>query len=196
MVVMERIGEPLGQLARRMVVDVDQRRHAIALLVEASGSLPDAGSRQVADRLGTVLVAAGRDDPIKLGHQLVVDRDGHALHGACILGEGASRKACGACSLFSAAGQSCGCRLCEKSKPARTETVRAGRVDRRGVDGGARADRKPQELRGGQILYEEVTPKWCLHDPGRPGCGRTYLGRGTYPAGSKPTAIFLGLLKK
>jgi hydroxyethylthiazole kinase-like sugar kinase family protein len=37
--------------------------------------------REVADRLRAVLVAAGGDDAIELGHQLVIDGDGHALHG-------------------------------------------------------------------------------------------------------------------
>ena len=79
--VVEGVGQPLGELPRVVVVDIDQRGHAIALLVERLGRLPDAGAGEVADRLRAVLIAAGLDDAIELGHELVVDGDGHALHG-------------------------------------------------------------------------------------------------------------------
>ena len=90
----------------------------------------------------------------------------------------------------------------KKASPPGLRIVRAGRVDRRGVDGGARADRKPQQLRGGRTFtkrrsdLEVMSLRFCIPDPGRPECGRAYLGRGTYPTGSKPAAIFSGLLKK
>src|SRR5262245_4350917 len=80
-VVVERLGQPLGQLAGGVIVDVDHGRHAVALGVERFRRLADAGAGEVADGLGAILVAAGRDDAIELGHELVVDGDGHALHG-------------------------------------------------------------------------------------------------------------------
>ena len=78
--IVEGLGQPLGQLACGVVVDVDQGGDAVALGVERLAGLADAGARQVADRLGAVLVAAGGDDAVELGHQLVIDGDGHALH--------------------------------------------------------------------------------------------------------------------
>ena len=81
MVVVEGVGQPLGQLPRVVVVDVNQRGDAVALLVERFRRLPDAGAGQVADRLRAVLVTAGRDDAVELQHELVVNGDSHALHG-------------------------------------------------------------------------------------------------------------------
>ena len=63
-VVMESVGEPLGELPRVVVVDVDQGGDAVALLVDGLGGLPDAGAGEVADRLGAVLVTAGEDDAV------------------------------------------------------------------------------------------------------------------------------------
>ena len=80
-VIVEGLGQPLGQFARGVIVDVDHGGDAVALGVERFGGLADAGAGEVADRLRAVLVAAGGDDAIELGHQLVVDGDGHALHG-------------------------------------------------------------------------------------------------------------------
>src|SRR5262245_5495497 len=80
-VIVERLGQPFGQLAGGVIVDVDDGGHAVALGVEGLRRLADAGAGEVADGLGAVLVAAGRDDAIELGHELVVDGDGHALHG-------------------------------------------------------------------------------------------------------------------
>src|SRR5262245_28150647 len=80
-VVVERLGQAFGQLAGGVIVDVDHGRHAVALGVERFRRLADAGAGEVADGLGAILVAPGRDDAIELGHELVVDGDGHALHG-------------------------------------------------------------------------------------------------------------------
>src|SRR4051812_50197233 len=78
--IVEGLGQPLRQLARGMVIDVDQGGDAVALGVKRLAGLADAGAGEVADRLGAVLVAAGGDDAVELGHQLVIDGDGHALH--------------------------------------------------------------------------------------------------------------------
>ena len=78
--IVEGLGQALGQLARGVVVDVDQGGDAVALGVQGFAGLADAGAGEVADRLGAVLVAAGGDDAVELGHQLVIDGDGHALH--------------------------------------------------------------------------------------------------------------------
>ena len=45
------------------------------------GGLFEPGPGEVADCLGTVLVAPRRDDAIEVCHQIVVERNGHALHG-------------------------------------------------------------------------------------------------------------------
>ena len=91
--------EDLFELYRRIVLpnrpsfllESGKGGDAVALLVDALGRLPDAGARQVADRLRAVLVAAGRDDAVELGHELVVDGDGHALHGGVAVFEGSGR---------------------------------------------------------------------------------------------------------
>src|SRR6266705_4520302 len=81
MVVVERVGQPLRQLTRVVVIDINQRGNAVAFLVERLRRLADAGAGEVSDRFRAVLVAAGRDDAVELQHELVVDSDGHALHG-------------------------------------------------------------------------------------------------------------------
>jgi hypothetical protein len=43
--------------------------------------LPRTGPRQIPDCLGSVLVAARRDEAIEVYDQIVVDSDGHASHG-------------------------------------------------------------------------------------------------------------------
>ena len=44
------------------------------------GGLLQAGAGEIADRLGAVGVAARAHEAVKLGVELVVDGDGHALH--------------------------------------------------------------------------------------------------------------------
>ena len=81
MVVVEGVGQPLRQLSRVVIVDINQRGNAVAFLVKRFRRLADAGASEVSDRFRAVLVAAGRDDAVELQHELVVDGDGHALHG-------------------------------------------------------------------------------------------------------------------
>src|SRR6266581_106130 len=81
MVVVKRVGQPLGQLTRVVVIDINQSGNAVAFLVERLRRLADAGAGEVSDCFRAVLVAAGRDDAVELQHELVVDSDGHALHG-------------------------------------------------------------------------------------------------------------------
>src|SRR5262249_24366650 len=79
--IVEGVRKPLRQLPRMMIVDVDQRRHAVALGIEGLGSLSNAGAREIANCFRAVLVAAGLNDAGELGHELVVDGNRHALHG-------------------------------------------------------------------------------------------------------------------
>ena len=72
--------QALGKLPRGVVIDIDERRHAIALAVGVLRGLPDAGAGEIADRLRSVLVAARGDDGVELGHQLIVEGDRHSLH--------------------------------------------------------------------------------------------------------------------
>ena len=92
--IVEGLGQPLGQFARGMVVDVDQGGDAVALGVQGFARFADAGAGEVADRLGAVLVAAGGDDAVELGHQLVIDGDGHALHASLANSGSASARRC------------------------------------------------------------------------------------------------------
>ena len=108
-------------------------------LSSVSRRLPDAGASEVADRLRAVLVAAGLDDAVELGHQFVVNGDGHALHGnrirAPVFGSGvvlvvnrSSRPMAGSAK--------------KQTRPD-GKSGRAALTDA-GVDGGARADRNQQ----------------------------------------------------
>src|SRR6185295_7606359 len=81
MVVVEGVGQPLRQLTRVVIVDVNQRGNAVPFLVKRFRRLADASASEVSDRFRAVLVAAGGDDAVKLQHELVVDGNGHALHG-------------------------------------------------------------------------------------------------------------------
>src|SRR6516164_2056806 len=167
MMVMERIGQPFGELARRMVVDIDQRCHAVALPVEALGRLPNARPREIADRLRAVLVALNRDDSIELAHQLVVDGDGHALHGDAPLAGRITEKAAAArCSPFFR----CWPIACReppgsKRRPARTGTVRAGRV--RSTRGGWGRTRRSQPARSSYEMLWSFDAVWSRY-PGGP----------------------------
>src|SRR5262249_42309700 len=121
-----------------VVVDIDQGGDAVARTVERFGRLPDAGAGEVADRLRAVLITAGRDDAIELDHKLVVEGDGHALHGdrprtghrpGAVLAQFAGNRNRGGC-------------LKKATRP--DGEIRAGRLTDAGVDGGARADRNYQ----------------------------------------------------
>jgi hypothetical protein len=63
-----------------VVVGVDQRRHAVALLPDILGGFANAGAGKIADRLRSVLIAARSDDGVELVHQRIVKRDRHSLH--------------------------------------------------------------------------------------------------------------------
>jgi hypothetical protein len=78
----EGIDQPFRQLARMVVVDIDQRRDAVRRAAAFRRRLAQPRSRQVADRFRAILVAAQRDQPVELDHEVVVEGDGHALHGA------------------------------------------------------------------------------------------------------------------
>ena len=69
-----------AQLARVVVVDIDESRHAIAGDLAVFRRLAHAGAREIADRFRAVLVAAFGDHAVELGHEFVVESDGYALH--------------------------------------------------------------------------------------------------------------------
>src|SRR5258705_6762254 len=79
--VVEDMGQALRKIARFMVVDIDQRRDAVAVLLRSFRRLTHAGAGKVADRFRAVLISAPRNHRIELGNELVVQRDGGALHG-------------------------------------------------------------------------------------------------------------------
>jgi hypothetical protein len=80
MTVMGRLHEPLGQIARCMVVDEDKRAHAVATLSRILCGLLDSGAGKVPDRLRSVLVSPPFNDPVKVRHQVVVESNRNALH--------------------------------------------------------------------------------------------------------------------
>jgi hypothetical protein len=105
--------------------------------VDALGGLSDAGPGKVADGLRPVLIAPGRDDAVEFSHELVVDGDGHALHGA------ASRQVRPACCMHN---RRSGQWPAQISMPARTLSSGRAALTDAGVDGGARADRNRSQL--------------------------------------------------
>jgi hypothetical protein len=79
--IVKSMNEPLGEIAGRMIIDVDESGNAIATLAGVLLRLLHSGSGQVPDRLGAVLVAALCHDPIEVGHEIVVESDSDTLHG-------------------------------------------------------------------------------------------------------------------
>jgi hypothetical protein len=77
----EILGQALGQLARGVVVDIAQGGDAIAVMRHFEVRLRQARAGQIANRFRAIGVAAPRHKGIDLGHEIVVDRDCHALHG-------------------------------------------------------------------------------------------------------------------
>ena len=57
-VIVEILRQSLGEFAHRVVIDIDDGGDAILLRIGFLGSLQDAGTRQIADRLRAVLIAA------------------------------------------------------------------------------------------------------------------------------------------
>jgi hypothetical protein len=80
MTVVRRLDEPLGQIARCMVVDEDKRAHAVATLSGILCGLLYSGAGKVPDRLRSVLVSPPFNDPVKVRHQVVVKSNSNALH--------------------------------------------------------------------------------------------------------------------
>jgi hypothetical protein len=73
--------QPFRQIPRGVVVDIDQRRDALARWCGILGSLLQPGAGEIADDLGAVLVTARFRRRIDLGEQIVFDGDGDPLHG-------------------------------------------------------------------------------------------------------------------
>ena len=63
-----------------MVVDIDQRRDAVAGWSRVLRGLLHSGAGEVADRLGAILIAVFLDHAIQLRDEIIVERDGDALH--------------------------------------------------------------------------------------------------------------------
>jgi hypothetical protein len=74
------IGQTFRQLARVMVIDIDQRRDTIALFSRLLDRLPHARAGKIADGFRPVLVAAACNQSIEFGNKLVVSGNGQALH--------------------------------------------------------------------------------------------------------------------
>lgn len=74
------VGELLRELARLVVVDIDQRRDAGAGAVVLPGLLQQAGPDEVTHRFRAVLMAACLHIAVERAHQLVVYGHRHALH--------------------------------------------------------------------------------------------------------------------
>lgn len=78
------LDQPPGQVAHGVIIDVDQRRDAFARFSLVLRGLLHAGAGKIADRLGAVLIAVLGDHGVELLHQIVVKRDGDALHGVLL----------------------------------------------------------------------------------------------------------------
>src|SRR5574343_112923 len=84
-VVVLQAGQPFGQFALVVVVDVGQVGDAVAGRRFALAVALDGAADQVAHRFRAVAVAAGRDQLIELAGQGLVQRNGEALHVLCSL---------------------------------------------------------------------------------------------------------------
>lgn len=79
--VMKVARQPLRQIARFVLVDVDQCGKAQLWSADLGGGLLQTGASKVTDRLGAVGIAASGHEAIELRGKVVVDGDRNALHG-------------------------------------------------------------------------------------------------------------------
>ncbi len=84
MVVVKVIDEAIGQVAPRMIINVDQSGNT-GRIRRRSLSLTQAGTGEIAQRLGTVLVSAPGDQSVQFRQKIVLDGNGHSLHGTALL---------------------------------------------------------------------------------------------------------------
>jgi hypothetical protein len=80
MTAMGRLYEPLGQIARRMVVYEDERADALATLSCVLCRLLNSRTGKVPDRFRSILVSPPVDDTVKVRHQVVVESNSNTLH--------------------------------------------------------------------------------------------------------------------
>jgi hypothetical protein len=73
--------DALRQIALVVVEHIRQARNTVQARFAILMCALKLGTEQVAHRLGTVFIAAPRDPLIKLGGELVIERNGEALHG-------------------------------------------------------------------------------------------------------------------
>lgn len=81
MVVMEQACEALGKLPRRVLVDIHERRDAVAGNPSLLACQRKASPSEVADRLRPALIPALVDEAVNAGDEFLVDRDRDSLHG-------------------------------------------------------------------------------------------------------------------
>lgn len=79
------LGEALGEIARVVVVHIGQARDALAARGVLLRVAIEVAADQVTHGLAAVLVAALRDEPVELPGEVVVERNGDALHGVSLL---------------------------------------------------------------------------------------------------------------
>jgi hypothetical protein len=75
------LGQAAGELALVMVEDVGQVGQAVATRLLCQSLLVDPLPYQVPDRLGPVPVPVIGEVFLEIGYQIIVQRDGHSLHG-------------------------------------------------------------------------------------------------------------------
>ncbi len=73
-------GQPLGQVALVVVVDVGQRGDAVGRLLTREAARLELLAQDVAHRFRAVVVAALADQPVEFLRQLFVEGDGEAFH--------------------------------------------------------------------------------------------------------------------
>src|SRR6516165_8796917 len=72
--------QPLCQCTHAMVVNINQCSDALLFRRRCSSGLLYPGAYQIADRFGSVLVAAPGNEPVHLRHQIIVEGNRHTLH--------------------------------------------------------------------------------------------------------------------
>lgn len=79
-VLMRTLDQPVRQIARGMIVNIDQRSDAVVGACAFLPHLRQTVTREITDDLGAVLIAAFGCCSVDLFEQVVVEGDGDALH--------------------------------------------------------------------------------------------------------------------
>jgi len=93
------LGDPFGEIARMVVVDIRETRDAVAVGRVVLRLAVELLADQVAHGFAAVLVATPGDQPVEAGGELVVEGYGDALHGASLLHTRCPMRVIAACAI-------------------------------------------------------------------------------------------------